>query len=77
MLHLVPWMEQVLAQCVLQQTFIIIIIQDGKEAAEKWSKEKQLKVETEGWKKSAQEHQEYAHQGLLSNCTLLPKGGNP
>jgi hypothetical protein len=48
-----------------------------KEAAEKWSKEKQLKVEAEEWKKSAQEHQEYAHQALLSNWALSPTGRKP
>jgi len=115
MLHLVPWMEQALAQCVLQQTYCnqlqaklhakekaceqsnekkimglkgaviwtepeIVeglhanhaIWDEKKEAAEKWSKEKQLKVEAEAWKKSAQERQEYApgtpfQLGSLSN----------
>ena len=53
-------------------------IQDGQqEAAEKWSKEKQLKVEVEEWKKSAQECQEYAHQALLFNRALSPKGRKP
>ena len=117
MLDLVPWMEQVLAQCVLQQTYCNQLqaklhtkekaheqknerkilglkgaviwtepeiveglrtnraLRDGKkEAAEKQSKEKQLKVEAEEWKKAAQECQEYAHQALLSNWALSPKG---
>jgi hypothetical protein len=53
-------------------------IWDGKkEAAEKQSKEKQLKIKAEEWKKSAQEHQEYAHQALLSNWALCPKGRKP
>jgi hypothetical protein len=52
-------------------------IQDGKEAAEKQSKEKQLKVKAEEWKKSAQEHQEYANQALLSNWALSAKGRKP
>jgi len=120
MLHLVPWMEQVLAQCVLQQTYCDQLqaklhtkekaheqknekkilglkgaviwtepeiveglrtnrnIRDGKkEAAEKRSKEKQLKVEAVAWMKSAQERQEYAHQALLSNWALSPTGRKP
>jgi len=95
MLHLVPWMEQVLAQCVLQQTYCDQLqaklhtkekaqglhtnhaLWDEKEAAEKRSKEKQLKVEAEEWKKSAKAHQEYAHQALLSNQALSPEGGKP
>ena len=53
-------------------------IQDGKkEAAEKQSKEKQLKVEAEEWKKSAQQCQEHAHQALLSNWALSPRGRKP
>ena len=120
MLHLVPWMEQVLAQCVLQQTYCdqlqaklhtkekahgqnkerkILGLKGGviwtepeiveglrtnralqdekKEAAEKRSKEKQLKVEAEEWKKSAKERQEYAHQALLSHWALSPEGRKP
>jgi len=50
---------------------------EKKEAAEKHSKEEQLKVEAEAWKKSAQEHQEYAHQALLSNWAQSSTGGKP
>jgi hypothetical protein len=118
--NLVPWMEQVLAQCVLQQTYCEQLqtklhikekpreqnnerkilglkgavvwtepeiveglrtnraIREGKkEAAEKRSKEKQLKAEAEEWKRLAQERQEQAHQVLLSQWALSSKGRKP
>jgi hypothetical protein len=69
---------QSFGQCLkLLKVCIPTLLSGKKEAAEKWSKKKQLKVKADEWKQFAQEHQEYAHQALLSNWALSPKGKKP